>query len=740
MQYVNYEEDLRDYTDLLKIDSINPQYNLGMAITLYSNYQQPKSIPFFERAFRHTVDTIGDAYFFLASAYHLAGNYDQAERVYKVYYSMLMRRGSELTNKEDQFLKEDIKRRIEMCGNGRQMMQYSKERAMLIRDGRRMMISDIGNNVNSRFDDYDGVFTLDDSTIYFTTRREGTTGARVDYDDRYYEDICVSYKDSSGWTVCEPLPRPINTRKHEAILSVTPEGKRIYFYKGVKQGTFFYSDKTGKGAWIKPRILLQKTDINSNAWETSFFGFAVTVAGDEMFIVSDRDGGLGGRDIYVSKKLANGSWGDLTNLGPSINTKYDEDAPFLSADGNTMYFSSSGHTSMGGFDIFRSMRVDGKWGAPENLGPPLNTPGDDIYLTFLHQEDRASYSSSGFAPDSSRDMDIYMIEFCDDPEKGTIKGLVRGASTGTLSVAYKDSAKEVASAVIQNGRFEIIVPLGKELMFTCSLPDTTYAPVLIPVPQLCKSHDLYQEIVFKTKSDSLEFKNAFFDIAKATLNKGDTSYGDFLARADKEDLKGYFVAKAAPAVRKYQDTIKAIILVTTDSIKHTTQTSITFNNVLFDFNKYNIKDQYKPDLDKIAEYLVKAQPGDKIEVAGHTDSKGPLWYNQQLSEKRANVVAVYFVSGGVVRKRMKVIGYGEIKPVAPNENQDGSDNPEGRALNRRTEIIILSTDVTAVIDDYFEGKGVYVLKEINELIAPILAAEKQPDIVIEKPQGIPARR
>jgi outer membrane protein OmpA-like peptidoglycan-associated protein len=339
-------------------------------------------------------------------------------------------------------------------------------------------------------------------------------------------------------------------------------------------------------------------------------------------------------------------------------------------------------------------------------------------MTFLHNSDRACYSSSGFAPDSSRDMDIYMIDFCASPGINAITGITRGVSTGTITVTDKETKKDVGTYQVVNGKYLMILPLGKTYSFKFETDTMRSIPVEINVPTQCKLYDIYQEITISKKLDSLTYTNAFFDIAKATVNAGDTSYGAYLQHADRSKLDNMTVATVAMRSKSAPDTLNATVETKTDTIRHTTETTITFNNVLFDFDKSIIKDIYKPDLNKVTGYLVEANKRTKIEVAGHTDSKGTDAYNMALSKRRANVVAVYFVKGGVEKTRIKVMGYGESMPVAPNTNPDGSDNPAGREKNRRTEIIILNTDLGAVIDDYFEGKNVYVLKEINELIDP----------------------
>jgi len=875
LEYDDYDVAIKNYSELLQTDSLNPRYNFAMALTLYMNFQQPKAVPYFERAIRHTKDTIGDAYFFLATSYHLSGNFEMAEKNYVIYKSLLNRKGSFLPKNEDINLFNDVVRRIEMCENGKNMLASSAKNP-LVRKGKKIVITDMGSNVNSKYDDYDAVFTGNDSTIFFTSRRENVTGGRIDYDEKYYEDIYFSTLTKDGWVPSANVGAPINTRKHEAIISVSADGKRIYFYKGVNQGTFYYSDLMKEGEkklpppnsqlstnvlyrvqlgayskksslfenaedsielkiedglykymsgsftslalahkkrdeffekgykdafvvaykenkrvpipgservpfpeerpggkewtsttaseeinlsnkeknerWSHQRVLLPKSEINNKSWETSLFGFAVTVADDELYIVSDREGGVGGRDIYVSKKMSDGTWGPLENLGAPINSAYDEDAPYLTPDGNTMYFSSNGHNSIGGFDVFVSYRRGNtnKWSEPINLGMPLNTPGDDIFFSFFHNSERAYYSSSGYAPDSSRDLDNYYIDFCDTVPENTVKGIAKGFTDGSITVTEATAKRDTGSRVVEtqkfiiaNGKYAMKLKLGKRYKFSFETKGINPVHMEFSIPEQCHLYDIYQEISFSKPGDSLKIENAFFDIAKATLNAGDTSYTEFLSKADKSKLSNYSGLSFPTALKTFTDTIKtftdtirAEVSTKTDTIRHTTQTTITFNNILFDFDKAIIKSEFKPDLNKVVSYLKETAPTDKIEVAGHTDSKGPDAYNLGLSKRRANVVAVYFVTNGVEKKRMKVVGYGETMPVAPNENSDGSDNKAGRKKNRRTEIKVLATDVQAVLEDYFNDKNIYTTKEINELVSPLNQENANEKKSQSKPQNV----
>ncbi|MBI3503064.1 MAG: OmpA family protein [Bacteroidetes bacterium] len=683
----NFKDAEDKYVQLVKSDSANAVYNYELAVILYNNFDQIKSIPYFERAIKYSKDTIGEAFYFLASSYHLAKNFDSAEKNYRQYLSLVAKHGTTLWPDEEGELRNELLHKIEMCDNGRKLVKTPVEKITIHGKTHSFQIVNAGKNINTNFDDYDAVLTSDDSLMYFTSRREGTTGGKVDWDDKYFEDIYVSSKQNDAWSLASNLGAPINSDKHEAVISASADKKTIYFYKGVKQGTFYYSVKKNNNEWSNPEILNEKSDLNTKAWETSFFGF--TLANNELYVVSDRAGGKGGRDIYLSKRQTDGTWGPLTNIGEPINSEFDEDAPFLTSDGKTMYFASSGHNSMGGFDIFKSERNGDKWSEPVNLGAPINTPGEDIFFTIANKSDRAFYSSNDNKPGGTCDMDIYMIDLCDDIPTTTISGLAMGISKGIVVVSDKATGKEVHSFEIKDGKYSGTIEHGKNYLFTLKTEGLEPAPVEVYIPRQCKRYDVYQELNFTKAGEPLAVKNAFFDI-KTQANG--MNYSEFLAKADKSKLSGYSEAtvNTHPMMIVMVDTIKKVTATkdtATGKMKIDTATSIkttiAFNNVLFDFNKSNLKKEFMPELDKAVALLKKNYPQVKFEVAGHTDSKGTEKYNLNLSKRRADAVVNYLASKGISRSRMKVAGYGATKPIASNSTE------EGMAKNRRTEIVII---------------------------------------------------
>jgi len=261
-------------------------------------------------------------------------------------------------------------------------------------------------NVNSEYSDYAALVTGDGKVMYFTSRRKGTTGGGMDYNDmQYYEDVYYSVKKKYRWQQPINVGPPINTKRHDATVGISIDGLILFVYRGnVNNGDIFYSvmrDST----WMTPRPL--PDPINTKYHENS-----ASLAYDNrtLYFVSDRPGGYGGKDIYVTVMQDDSSWSTPVNLGPTINTPYNEDGVFIHPDNRTLYFSSQGHKTMGGYDIFFSVKdKDGKWTEPQNLGYPINTPDDDVFFVTDASGEQGYYTSVRI--DGSGMKDIFRINF-----------------------------------------------------------------------------------------------------------------------------------------------------------------------------------------------------------------------------------------------------------------------------------------------------------------------------------------
>lgn len=268
-------------------------------------------------------------------------------------------------------------------------------------------ITNLGPNVNTEAKEYVPLVTPDNEQIYFTSRRDDSTARLKDPNGEYFEDIYRSGKDSISWTKGVNLGQPINSETHDATVSITADGKTMLLYRtnrNLTGGDLYISERKGN-SWSEPKKL--PSQINSEFQEAS-----ATLSPDKRTLIfsSDRPGGYGGKDLYRVRRLPNGQWSLPRNLGPSINTEYNEDAPHMDVDGQTLYFASEGHSTIGGYDLFRAEKTgDESWSTPENLGYPTNTVEDDIFLTVDAGGRRGYFSSAregGFGQ-----QDLYSIDF-----------------------------------------------------------------------------------------------------------------------------------------------------------------------------------------------------------------------------------------------------------------------------------------------------------------------------------------
>lgn len=297
-------------------------------------------------------------------------------------------------------LKEEVDHQINICKNA---LLFENKSALA-------KTTNIGPPVNSSGSEYTPVFPSNESFMVFTYRGEKSMGGKQllpnKIDEKngvYFEDIMISYKDDKNkWTEPKPI-NTLNTTGHDAVISISHDGQKLFIYKniGVGNGDIYMSKLDGLNWSIPEKV----KGINSNFWEGS-----MCLSPDEKIIYfsSERQGGYGGRDIYFAQLMPDGTWGNVKNLGPEINTKYNEDAPFVHSDGKTLFFASTGHNTVGGYDIFKSeMKVD-KWSTPYNVGKPVNTTQDDKFYVVSSDGERGYYSSE--RKDGLGQQDIYMVE------------------------------------------------------------------------------------------------------------------------------------------------------------------------------------------------------------------------------------------------------------------------------------------------------------------------------------------
>ncbi|MPM67743.1 hypothetical protein SDC9_114667 [bioreactor metagenome] len=419
----------------------------------------------------------------------------------------------------------------------------------------------------------------------------------------------------------------------------------MFIYKDVNNGDI-YECKLKGDKWDKP-VALPKT-INSKFHESSV---SLSPDGRTMYFISDKEGSVGGRDIWVSTLDKKGKWGKAINL-KDLNTIYDEESIFMHPDGKTLYFSSQGHKTMGGFDIFKSTFENGKWGEPVNLGYPINTPEDDLFFTIAASGMHA-YMMSDTRKNGFGDRDLYMVTFILE------KPVLTNSEDNLIAWRTEPVSETVIESTLAVNTASLTLLKGRVL------DEATKQPVeaSIILTDLTKNEEL---ATFTSNSATGKYLVSL----PSGKNYGIAVKADgYLFHSENFDI---------PNAAAYQEIEKDIYLKKVEVGKE-----IVLKNIFFDFNKSTLRPESKNELENLVQ-LMKENPTLKIEISGHTDNVGSAAYNKTLSQARAKAVVDYLIAAGISSDRMTSVGYGFDKPIASN------DTDEGRQLNRRTEFKITS--------------------------------------------------
>jgi outer membrane protein OmpA-like peptidoglycan-associated protein len=479
----------------------------------------------------------------------------------------------------------------------------------------------LGSNINSEWDESLAAITADDEQIVFTVKRprDQQTVCAFCLNE---EDLYCSRRIDGQWQPREAFGAPIKTGYNEGAQCISPDGKYLLYTMcdadfGIGSCDLYWAKMIG-GRWSRPRNF--GAPVNTPAWESQ-----PTMASDGMtvYFASSRPGGYGGMDIWMTTMTAEGEFSIPENLGPEINTPGDDAAPFIHSDGRTLYFASNGRVGMGGYDLYYATRLpDGTWTQPKNMGYPINSPADEINI-FINANGTVAYMASD-KDGGYGGLDLYSFELDDAlrPNPVTyIKGHVRDAFTGDPLAA----------------RIEMI-DLNTKQLLTSTTSDAKTGGYL------------------------------------ACIHTG----GNVLLNVSHPDYP--FYSENFQLERSYTELSpyeKEIQLQPTD-----VGTVVTLKNVFFDFDKTELKPESYVELDRLVDYLQRNH-NLRIEICGHTDDQGTDEYNDRLSENRAKSVYDYLVSKGIPADRLQYKGYGKRVPVADNTTE------EGRAANRRTEFKIV---------------------------------------------------
>jgi tetratricopeptide (TPR) repeat protein len=389
-EYGDYLNALNLYQKLYPLDSTNAELNFKMGIC---NYEIKKFRSLSKKYFdKVPPTTFPEVSYYLGKLNHLIRDYEKSIfcfNQYKRYKGDKEHSPSEIDNL------------IEKCNT-----------AMLFEStaGKTVQIKNLGSGVNTEYAEYAPLIPADENFILFTSRRKNDLFPKLDPLGEYFEDIYISKKVGDEWQAPVILDTNVNTAVHDASTGLSADGERMLIYrtsKDLRTGDIYESHLMDDN-WAKPEML--GTNVNSPFLETSA---CFNHKGDVIYFSSNRPGGYGGLDLYRAKRLPNGSWGAPYNLGPNINTEYNEDSPYSHPVGDVFYFSSEGHKNMGGYDIFKSnIDESGNLGEAKNLGYPINTVDDDIFFV-MNTDGSKGYLSSG-REGGFGSQDIYVVNLTEN--------------------------------------------------------------------------------------------------------------------------------------------------------------------------------------------------------------------------------------------------------------------------------------------------------------------------------------
>ncbi len=605
------------------------------------------AVKYFLRIYRQDPDYRFDIEYWVATSYQFGLEFDKAIDFYNRYKNKLTKKPN--YQGKDKVDMKEVDRRIAECKNGKEFVANPKP----------FSIVNIGREINSEFEDYAPVLNASEDEIVFTTRRrDGNTYENVAEDNKPYEDIFTTTRSGTTWQKAKNIGPSLNTNSHDSNLAFSPDGNMLFVYKDVGNGDIYFTERRKDGTWSELEAL--PGIINSTYRESSV---SITKDGELLYFASERPGGYGASDIYVCYKDTRGEWTRVKNLGPSINTEYDEDGPFIDYDGKTLYFSSQGRKGMGGFDIFKSNLLDkekNEWSEPENMGYPINSPDDDIYFSGTKDGKRWYYSS--VRGDGLGYSDIYKIEPSTEEKKPPV---VAKEPEPVIETPTVEPVKE---------------PIVEEVK-----PKVEPKPAVVPVQYVVNVVDADSKSPLDAKVRMQGLKDNVM-VGVENLGGGSSKFSivsttpkDYRLSVEKE---GYvfqtLTVKIEGASAKEKTTTRTI-----EMRKLSVGVVSILRNIYFDFEKATFKTEAYPELNKL-ETMMKQNTSLQVEIGGHTDSVGDNKFNLDLSLRRANAVKSFLTSKGVDTRRVKTVGYGETKPLASNDDED-----EGRQFNRRVEFKVL---------------------------------------------------
>ena len=612
---------------LVKSLQIDPEFteaNLAMGLELAGRcklLEKPftPTLPFFYKAIAYCPNIHSEPYYYLAFEYYEKQRNDSAIKYLKKFIDF----------KDD----DEKKFATDYSGelyNAKMMLKSAKKEISLKRNV--PFSPKVVRGVSTERDEYLAYISPDDKSCYFVRRVPAKNMDKVFSSDKEQEMFMVSKRDKTQqFNNGDPMDAPFNqTEDNQGGCSISIDNKRLYFAMMKQEGG------------LQPNCDIYVCEYTNDSWgeirkvsplinDPKYWDSQPTIASDgiTLYFASDRPGGYGGIDIYTAKRdPKTNTWSVPQNLGPNINTKGDEKTPFIHSDSETLYFSSNGHYGFGGYDIFYVRKNQkGEWDEPENIGSPINGPEDDA--GFLVSTD--SQTGYFFSFDEGKvkgkgvgRYDMYGFELYKEArpqEVGLVKGVAKKDSTPVTKAVIKVmdlKSKKITYATVDSSNGEYMIAVKKE-----------------------------SNLMVTVKKDSIAF-NSYIVHGKDTKPITEEPLTVNLQVAEAKEGNAFII-----------------------------------NNIYYKTNSADLEDESRLTLEAFARYL-KENPKMKIEIQGHTDNVGNPKDNEALSTNRAFSVKAAIEEFGIDGHRITAKGYGSAQPVADNSNE------YGRAKNRRTEFLIVS--------------------------------------------------
>lgn len=588
--------------------------NIGVCYELLGQYD--KALEYYEEVIKMDEFFSRSVYFRAGEASYKSGDYDKALTYFGKFEFLQGKEMHEFADVADKEAEEEAEMFKQLDDRIRAVYISMDSVTFLgIKE-----VENLGYNINSRADEYFPFVSNDQKTLFFTGRRNN----RAD-ENLYYSQLV-----NDEWLEGLPVSNKFNTNGHEGMCTIVRDGQTMFFTACNREGVLgpcdIWQATVTDDTEIQAGTAIQGA-VNSEKWESQA---AISCDGSTLFFASDREGGFGGTDIWMSTRLLDGSWSEPVNLGPNINTPSFEESPFITNDGQTLYFSSDGHVGLGENDIFMSRRDRaGNWGLPVNLGPPVNSAHHELCF-FLCADGKTGYFASD-RPDGFGGLDIYKVELSSElySEAVTfVEGFVRDSilDQPIQTTVYFPGREPMQTD--ENGRFFICMPAYD--LLNVQVEKEFYHPY------------------------SREFVIPFWD------NKNFYTI-EVLMRPVREPVRNNLVAKSP--------------LVDTSSVetKKKPERRDYLHTIFFEFDEYIMSPNELDNLDKFLK-RVKSNSIQRVEIIGFSDDVGTDMYNLKLSEERAKKIALHLMDNGILVDQIYIEGRGEIR----------DDKPKN--LNRKVEI------------------------------------------------------